>query len=218
MFGDVAFDAAADYGDSEPIAAQLSALASLVGAGKVRALGLSNETPWGLMRFLAAAGGAPALRVAALQNAFSLTCRGFEAALAEVCHREAVGLVAYSPLAMGLLTGKYGAGGGAGPTARLNLYAGRYAEAEGRYSLARPNVRAAVDAYTQLAQRHGLAPAAMAMRFAAFAPPGAACALTGATEPAQLTQLLDGMDAGPLPEEVLAEIDNVHARFPNPTP
>jgi N-acetyltransferase 10 len=221
MFGDVAFDAAADYGDAEPIAAQLDALAALVSEGKVRAVGLSNETPWGLMRFAAASaarpGGAP--RVAALQNAFSLTCRGFESGLAECCHRERVSLVAYSPLAMGLLTGKYtaGAASDAGPRARLNLYAGRYAEAEGRYSLSRPNVRDAVCAYASLAQRHGMAPAALAMRFAAHAP-GVASALTGATEPAQLAQLLAAVQAGPLPEEALLEIEALHERYPNPTP
>jgi aryl-alcohol dehydrogenase-like predicted oxidoreductase len=219
MFGDVAFDAAADYGDAEPIAAQLGALAALVAEGKVREVGLSNETPWGLMRFAAAAAARPgsAPRVAALQNAYSLTCRGFESGLAECCHRECVSLVAYSPLAMGLLTGKYTDGTTAGPRARLNLYAGRYAEAEGRYSLSRPNVRDAVCAYAALAKRHGMAPAALAMRFAAHAP-GVACALTGATEPAQLAQLLAAVQAGPLPEEALLDIEALHERYPNPTP
>ncbi len=217
MFGDVAFDARADYGDSEPIAAQLAALAALVAEGKVRAIGLSNETPWGLLRFVAAAEAAGAPRVAALQNAFSLTCRGFEAGLSECCHRERVSLVAYSPLAMGLLTGKYLAQGGAGPLARLNLYAGRYAEAEGRYSLSRPNVREAVAAYAQLAAAHGLSSTAMALRFAAHAP-GAACALTGATQRQQLAELLSAAQAGPLPEEALAAIDALHERYPNPTP
>jgi N-acetyltransferase 10 len=217
MFGDTAFDPRADYGDAEPLAAQLAALGALVAEGKVRAVGLSNETPWGLLRFLAAAEAAALPRVAALQNAFSLTCRGFEAGLAECCHRERVSLVAYSPLAMGLLSGKYLAPGGAGPRARLTLYAGRYAEAEGRYSLGSPNVRDAVAAYAELARRHGMAPEALALRFAAHAP-CCACALTGATEPAQLLALLDAADAGALPEDVLSEVDALHARYPSPTP
>ena len=82
MFGDVAFDAAADYDDSEPVAAQLAALGALVDQGKVRAIGLSNETPWGLLKFLAAAEAAHFPRICSLQNAYSLTCRTFEASLA----------------------------------------------------------------------------------------------------------------------------------------
>jgi len=236
MFGDTAFQASADYGDAEPVAAQLAALAQLVQEGKVRAVGLSNETPWGLLKFLAAAeASAGALpRVASLQNAYSLTCRTFEArwpasaaqrgrsrarqaGLAECCHREAVSLIAYSPLAMGLLTGKYFAPGGAPPSARLNLYRGRYAEAEGRYSLERPGVRPAALAYAALAARHGLAPAELALRFA-MSHPACACALTGATDAEQLAQLLRAAEAGPLPQELLDEIDGVHEQHPSPTP
>lgn len=217
MFGDVAFEPAADYGDSEPVERQLAAVAALVAKGKVRAFGLSNETPWGLMRFIAAAESGAGPRPVALQNAFSLTCRGFEAGLAECCHRERVALVAYSPLAMGLLSGKYGAAGRAGPQARLNLYAGRYAEAEGRYSMQRPNVATAVQAYADLAAAHGMPPAELALRFAAWAP-AAACALSGATEPAQLQQLLRAAQAGPLPQELLDAVDALHGRYPSPTP
>lgn len=148
---------------------------------QVRAIGLSNETPWGVMRFLAAARATGAPRVASLQNAYSLLCRGFETALAEVCHRERVSLIAYSPLAMGLLTGKYTRPGGAPATARLNLYKNRYAEAEGRYSLASPNVVAAVEAYSRIAADAGLSPANLALRFAA-SHAACACALTGATQ------------------------------------
>lgn len=218
MFGDVAFDPAADYGDSEPAERQLAAVGALVSEGKVRAFGLSNETPWGLLRFLTAARDGAGPRCCALQNAYSLTCRGFDAGLAECCFRERVGLVAYSPLAMGLLSGKYSASaGGAGPNARLNLYSGRYAEAEGRYSTQRPNVSAAVDAYVDLAASYGIAPAALALRFAAWAP-AAACALSGATEPHQLRTLLHAAQAGPLAPELLAKVDDLHQRYPSPTP
>jgi len=107
MFGDDLYDPACAYA-SEPLAAQLEALAAAVDAGKARHVALSNETPWGLMRFLALAeaSGGRLPRVAALQNAYSLTCRTFDAGgLAEACHLEGVSLLAYSPLAMGLLTG-----------------------------------------------------------------------------------------------------------------
>ena len=185
----------------------------------MRAVGLSNETPWGLLKFLGEArpSGGRLPRVASLQNAYSLTCRTFEVALAECCHRESVSLLAYSPLAMGLLTGKYFQPGGAPPEARLNLYRGRYAEAEGRYSFERANVRPSVLAYCQLAQRHGMTPTELALRFT-LSHPAVASALSGATEPAQLRELLRAAQAGGLPAEVLAEVDAVHERWPNPTP
>lgn len=140
MFGEVDFDPGAAYPAAASVEQQLEALAAAVAAGKVRAVGLSNETPWGLMRFCAAAGASsrrdsrsssssggggaplplplPLPRVASLQNAYSLLCRTFDAGLGECCHQEGVSLLAYSPLAMGLLTGKYLAPDGGPPEAR----------------------------------------------------------------------------------------------------
>jgi aryl-alcohol dehydrogenase-like predicted oxidoreductase len=118
MFGEEEYDPSASY-TSAPIEQQLEALAAAVAAGKIRAFGLSNETPYGVMRFAAAARAAPALpRAVSLQNAYSLTCRTFDAGLAECCHAESISLLAYSPLAMGLLTGKYLEPGGGPPDAR----------------------------------------------------------------------------------------------------
>lgn len=116
MFGKVKFDPAGDY-PSSAIEDQLAALGEAVAAGKVRHVGLSNETPWGLMRFLGAA-GTSLPRVVSLQSAYSLTCRSFDHGLAECCHREGVGFMAYSPLAAGLLTGKYEDDKGGPPSAR----------------------------------------------------------------------------------------------------
>ncbi|KAF8064533.1 tas [Scenedesmus sp. PABB004] len=218
MFGDVDYDPAAAY-QAVPLEEQLEALGRAVAAGKVRHVGLSNETPWGVMRAVTAADQAgPALpRVACVQNAYSLTCRTFDAGLAEVCHVEGVSLLAYSPLAMGLLTGKYLAPGGGPPGARLNRYRGRYAEAESRYG-PRPNVTSAVAAYVDLAAGAGLTPAAMALRFV-LGRPLVAAAVVGASCEAQLRELLDAAAAGPLRDEaLLAAIDAVHARFPSPTP
>ena len=106
---------------------------------------------------------------------------------------------------------------GSGPLgARLNKYRGRYAEAEGRYAQTTP-VRAAVAAYSGVAREAGMSPAALALRFV-LSRPLVASAVTGVTGLGQLGELLDAAEEGPLPADVLAEIDRVHARWPNPTP
>ncbi|KAG2433522.1 hypothetical protein HYH02_012640 [Chlamydomonas schloesseri] len=241
MFGDSEYDPSAAFEGAVPLEEQLEALGRAVEQGKVRYVGLSNETPWGLCKALAladtprphtaappAAGAAPAPppaalqrlpRVASLQNAYSLTCRTFDSGgLAEVCHLEGVGLLAYSPLAMGLLTGKYLAADGGPPGARLNRYRGRYAEAESRYG-PRPNVVAAVAAYTALAAEVGMSPTALALRFV-LSRPLVSSAVVGATSPEQLAELLQAAagEGERLPEEVLRRIDEIHERYPNPTP
>jgi N-acetyltransferase 10 len=255
MFGNVDYDPSSAY-PSAPVEEQLEALGAAVAAGKVRHVGLSNETPYGLARFCAAAaaaaaagpaGGAPRglARVVSLQNAYSLTCRGFDAGLAECCHAERVSLLAYSPLAMGLLTGKYLAPDGGPPGARrvgrrppawsrmkkrrssdmkfaswccrrLNRYRGRYAEAESRYG-PRPNVRAAVEAYVAIASRWGVAPAELALRFV-LSHPLVAAAVAGASSARQLEALLAAAAAPPLEAALRQEVDAVHAAYPNPTP
>jgi aryl-alcohol dehydrogenase-like predicted oxidoreductase len=243
-----------DYG-STPVEDQLEALGRLVEVGKVRWVGLSNETPYGLMKFLHAAstGGQSSVgssfprsllprgeadedvatekerdagrgsekpvqlpRVVALQNAYSLTCRTFDAGLAECCHKEEVPLLAYSPLAMGLLTGKYLASGGGPPDARLNKYKGRYAEAESRYG-ARPNVVDAVAAYCAVAAERGMTPVELALRFV-LSHPLVASAVVGATSIEQLDELVAAAEKGRLDEETTAAVDAVHARYPSPTP
>lgn len=216
MFGELEYDPTRAYAAC-PVEEQLEALAAAVAAGKVRCVGLSNETPWGLLRFCAAAAAAPhAPRVAALQNAYSLLCRTFDAGLAECCHAEGVSLLAYSPLAMGLLSGKYLAPGGGPPEARLNKYKGRYAEAESRYG-PKPNVHEAVAAYAALAREAGLAPAVLALRFV-LSHSMVAAAVTGATSLGQLDELLDAAEAPDLPPDLRQAVDAVHARFPNPCP
>mmetsp|Transcript_14214 Transcript_14214/g.41381 ORF Transcript_14214/g.41381 Transcript_14214/m.41381 type:complete len:484 (-) Transcript_14214:91-1542(-) len=236
MFGDVEYDVSYRF-SAVPLEEQLDALGEAVRQGKIRHVGLSNETPWGLMRSIAASdasaasactGGAAAAppqatpspslpRVASLQNAFSLTCRTFESGgLAEVCAEEGVSLLAYSPLAMGMLTGKYLGPGGGPPGARLNLYRGRYAEAESRYG-PRPAVRSAVRRYCGVAARAGLSPLELAVRFVVHRPLVAA-AVAGASDAQQLKALLAAAAAPPLPDDVLRAINEVHAELPNPTP
>ncbi|KAL3137096.1 hypothetical protein ABBQ32_006680 [Trebouxia sp. C0010 RCD-2024] len=215
MFGEVDFQPVNSY-SSVPLEEQLGALSAAVAAGKVRHVGLSNETAWGLTRFCQLGrqdGQAP---VSFLQNAYSLLCRTFDSSLAEVCHEEGVRLLAYSPLAMGLLTGKYLSPNGGPKEARLNKYKGRYGEAESRYG-PRPNVTAAVQAYATLAKETGVCPTALALRFV-LSHPLVASVVTGAMDVGQLSQLLDFAEEGPLDKDVLHAIDAIHQQYPNPCP
>jgi len=136
--------------------------------------------------------------------------------LAECCHYQRVGLLAYSPLAVGLLTGKYLSSNGESSLYRLNKYRGRYAEAECRYSMAKPNVLPAIRAYVEIAQRHNLSPVALAIGFV-LKRPLVISVVIGATSLWQLREVLDAAHVD-LSEEVLSEIDAVHERYPNPTP
>ena len=191
-----------------PIRAQLEALAELVRAGKIRYVGLSNEHPWGIMEFvrIAAEYGLP--RVVSTQNAYHLMNRIFETGLAEVCHREHVGLLAYSPLAFGHLTGKYLADPQA--VGRLTLWA----EFGQRYT--KPNVRPATAAYVALARAHGLTPTQLALAFVRsrwFV----ASTILGASTRAQLEENLAAV-ATPLSADLLAAIDAIHLQYTNPAP
>jgi len=217
MFGDTDYDPGCAYSGAVPLEEQLGELGRAVAAGKVRAVGLSNETPYGLTRAVMAAdaSGGTLPRVAVLSNALSLTCRTFDTGLAEVCAAEGVAMAAYSPLAMGLLTGKYLQGGGP-PQARLNRYRGRYAEAESRYG-PKPNVREAVAAYCTLAQQAGMSPTEMAIRWV-VGHPLVTTAVIGATSLDQLREQVRAALLPRLPDDLLSEIDRVHARYPSPTP
>ena len=192
-----------DDGSTPPIET-LEALNAMVEAGKVRAIGLSNETPWGLMKFLSLEGGGP--RVASIQNSYSLLNRVFEIGLAEVAMRENCGLLAFSPLAFGALSGKY-LGGARPEGARYTLFP-QY----GRYFQARPE--AATEAYVALARRHGLDPSQMALAYACSRP-FVTSVIIGVTSPEQLETNLASLDSK-LSEEVLEGIDAIHARDPNP--
>ena len=207
MFGQWQYDPANER-EGTPIRAQLAALAELVREGKIRYVGLSNEHPWGVMEFvrLAEAHGLP--RVASVQNAYSLVNRIFEYGLAEVCHRERVGLLAYSPLAFGHLTGKYlDHPGAAGRLTLFEHFGQRYAK---------PNVAAAVRAYADIARRHRLSPATLALAFV-YRRGFAASTIIGATTRAQLDENLAAWQVALTPE-VLDEIEAVHLRYTNPAP
>ena len=202
-----AFDPSGQSGSaSEDIAACLEALDALVKAGKVRAVGLSNESAWGTMRFLslAEANGWP--RVASIQNEYSLLCRHYDLDLAELTHHEDVGLLAWSPLAAGLLTGKYldGAVPEGSRKAVNGGLGGRDTE----------RVDAPVRAYLALAREHGLDPVHLALAFCA-AQPFMTSVIFGATTPEQLSTALGAADVT-LTEEVMEGIHDIHRRHPVP--
>ena len=186
----------------------LAVLAELVRAGKVRHVGLSNETPWGVARFLRAAeqGGGP--RVVSIQNAYHLMNRTFEMGLAEFAWREQVGLLAYSPLAQGYLTGKYQKG--ARPAgARTTLF-----ERGQRYET--PGAAAVIDAYLALAKELRLDLAQLAIAFATSRR-FVTSAIIGATTMAQLKTDIDAISVRITPE-IEARIDAIHNVHTNPTP
>lgn len=216
MFGDRDYDPSCSY-SSVSIEEQLQALGVAVKEGKIRNIGVSNETAFGVMEFCRLAEQNNSLpRIITIQNAYSLLCRTFDMTLAECCNHQRVGLLAYSPLAMGLLSGKYLSDYGGSSQFRLNKYRGRYAEAECRYSMAKPNVLPAIKAYVEIAQRHNLSPVALAIGFV-LKRPLVTSVVIGATKLWQLREILDAARVH-LSEDILAEIDRVHERYPNPTP
>ncbi len=185
----------------------LAALAEQVDLGKVRAVGLCNETPWGAMRYLFMADLMSVPRVAAIQNGYSLLDRQFEIGLAEVACRENVGLIGYSPLASGTLTGKYG-GGVPIPGSRSEASPGFL----GR--MLSPARAAAIEAYGKIAREHGLDPAHMALAFAAQQP-FMASVLMAASRAEQLSANLGAVGLI-LPKAVVQAINAVHDAHPNP--
>ena len=207
FFGRLAYRHAPES-DGTPIAETLDVMADLVRAGKVRHFGVSNETPWGLLEHLrGAAAGKP--RVVSIQNPYNLLNRSFEIGLAEVAHREHIGLLAYSPLAFGTLSGKY-LDGAKPEGARITLFGDRYT----RYT--NEQASHATTRYVAIARRHGLDPAQMALAFV-LSRPFLSSAIIGATSMAQLESNIDAA-AVTLDEQILKEIEDVQREFPNPSP
>lgn len=208
MFGEWRYDPDTER-ECTPIRAQLEALAELVAAGKVRCVGLSNEHPWGVMQFVRLAEEYGLPRVVSVQNAYNLLNRTFETGgLTEVCHREQVGLIAYSPLAFGHLSGKYlNDPQTAGRLTAFPAFGQRYTK---------PNVAWAVAAYAALAHRHGLTPTQLALAFV-HSRGFVTSTIVGASRLAQLQENLAAV-AAPLSLEILQAIDNIHLIYTNPAP
>lgn len=214
MFGQYAFDPAeefdADGHEKEwvSIQNQLETLAELVKEGKIRAVGVSNEQPWGLMEFCRIAEQHNLPRVATMQNCYNLITRGMEFGMAEVLYRENVSLLAYSPLAFGHLTAKYVEN--PATVGRATLFPGYAA----RYK--KPAVTAAVKRYAELARANDLTPTQMALSFV-YHRWFVSSTIIGATSMSQLKENIDAYQVQ-LSDDVLSEIEQIHLVMMNPAP
>ncbi|MFT7561940.1 MAG: aryl-alcohol dehydrogenase-like predicted oxidoreductase [Flavobacteriales bacterium] len=186
----------------------LEALAELVKVGKVRHIGISNESAWGAFEYLRLANENGFPRIASIQNPYNLLNRSFDVGLSEIAIREDLPLLAYSPLAFGVLTGKY-LGGAKPEGARLTLY-NRFS----RYF--NPQAEAATQAYVDIAHKFSIDPAQMALAWV-NAQPHVASNIIGATTIEQLKSNIESIELH-LNDAVLAEIDSVHTLYSNPAP
>jgi aryl-alcohol dehydrogenase-like predicted oxidoreductase len=210
-FGALYYDPAKDATYSS-VHEQLQALAGLVQAGKVRHIGLSNETPWGLMEFLRVAEQHGLPRVASVQNPYALVNRSVDNGLDEVMHRTGVGLLAYSPLAFGTLTGKYDEAGFDEKQPELGRLA-RFATMR-QQRWARADTLAAARLYNALAREHGLTPTRMALAFC-YSNWRVASTIIGVTTQAQFDECLAAWGTT-LSPELLKAIDAIRWKHRDP--
>jgi len=191
-----------------PIEDTLAAMQELVESGKVRHIGISNETPWGAAQYLQLAETKGLPRIASIQNPYNLLNRSFEIGLAEISCREEVGLLAYSPLAFGVLSGKY-LGGNLPDGARLSLF-----DHYTRYS--NPEAEQATQAYIDVAMQYDLDPSQMALAF--IRQQSFVCAtIIGATTMQQLADNISSQEIL-LSDACLADLERIHRQHPNPCP
>ncbi len=214
MFGQYQFDPSEEFDDDGnekewvSIHNQLETLAELVKEGKIRAVGVSNEQPWGLMEFLRIAKEYDLPRVATMQNCYNLITRGMEFGMAEILYRENVSLLAYSPLAFGHLSAKYT--DDPSTVGRATLFPGYAA----RYK--KPAVTAAVKRYAELARANDLTPAQLALSFV-YHRWFVGSTIIGATTMTQLKENIDAYQVT-LSDAVLNEIEAIHLVMMNPAP
>ena len=207
-FGKLGYDAEDKETALTPIKETLCALKKQVEAGKIRYVGLSNETPWGIMRFLTLAKEYDLPVIVSVQNPYNLLNRTYEIGNAEISHRENVSLLAYSPLGFGVLSGKY-LNDKKPAEARITKWPNyaRYSSEQGT---------AATRSYVALAMKYGLDPAQMALAFVneqAFV----ASNIIGATTMLQLESNIASVDIQ-LSRELRSDIEEVHNKYPNPSP
>jgi aryl-alcohol dehydrogenase-like predicted oxidoreductase len=201
-FGPLEFDPAKEH-ESASIEEQLSTFAELVKAGKIRHIGVSNETPWGLMKWTSTAEKLGLPRIASVQNPYSLVHRAFDEGSPEICFREKIALLAYSPLAFGQLSGKYV--DNADAHGRLNMFAKTWSP---RWR--GPRVLEAARDYAKLARDNGLVPAAMAIAWCKsrwFV----SSTIIGTSSVEQMKENLDAFSLT-LSPELLRQIDEIHVR------
>lgn len=186
----------------------LAALEKHVKKGNIRYVGLSNETPWGVMKYISESESKGLTRIASIQNAYNLVNRQFETGLSEIAHRENVGLLAYSPLAQGALTGKY-LHGARPEGARLTLF-----DRGQRYET--PSADVMIEKYVNLAKENGMLPSHLALRFAAERD-FMTSVIIGATKMEQLKEDIAAFDI-PWTKDLEKEVFNLHKSCPNPCP
>ena len=206
IFGQRAFDPQAERAHVA-IEDTLAVLGELVTAGKIRHIGVSNESAWGVGEFIKQAEEKGLPRIVSIQNAYHLANRSFENGLDETCFREQVGLLAYSPLAFGQLTGKYLEDSGA--SGRLTLFPPTWSP---RYL--RPTVIEAARRYVVLARENGMTPTQLALAWC-YSRWFIASTIIGATTMTQLEENIDAFDVK-LDDSVIAGIDRIHAEIMNP--
>ncbi len=206
MFGATEFDPSKEK-DGPAISVQVEGMAAMIKAGKIRHYGLSNETAWGVSEFCHAARTLGVPGPVTIQNSYSLVSRNVDNDLAEVLFREKMSLLAYSPLAAGMLSGKY-LGGAKPPNCRFTLFDGL------GQRFRKPMVVEAIDAYAQLAKTRRLSLVQLALGYVKsrwFV----GASIIGATTMAQLEEDIAGAQFE-LDAETLAEIVALQARYPNP--
>ena len=209
FFGKLGYRHSSDNADVEANQHELlKTLSELVASGQVKTVGLSNETPWGVLNFLRLAERYALPRVVSIQNPYNLLNRSFEVGLAEIALRENVGLLAYSPLAFGMLSGKY-RHGQRPENARITLF-----ERFQRYN--NPQAAVATERYALLAEEHGLDFAQMALAFVTNQP-FVTSNIIGATSMAQLKSNIDSAELV-LSDALMEGIEAIHTAQPNPAP
>jgi aryl-alcohol dehydrogenase-like predicted oxidoreductase len=206
FFGQLGYKAQEDH--FTPVVETLQALQEQITAGKIRYVGLSNETPWGTMSFLKIADEMSLPRIVSVQNPYNLLNRSYEVGLAEVSYREHCGLLAYSPLGFGVLSGKY-LNNKKPDGARITRWPDYT-----RYS--NPQAISATEKYVALAKQHGLDPAQMALAYV-NSRPFLTSTIIGATSMEQLQANIASIDLD-LSDEVLNSIEEIHNQIPNPSP
>ncbi len=209
FFGELSYQQIDDNEKQTPILDTLEALADLVKSGKIRYIGVSNETPWGLMKYLQLAEKHNLPRIISVQNPYNLLNRSFEVGMAEISHREEVPLLAYSPLAFGALSGKY-LDDQWPEGARLTLFK-RFA----RYTGSQMALEA-TKAYVELAREFNMSPAQMALAFV-NSRKFVASNIIGATSLEQLKENIDSINTSISPE-LLIRLDELAQIYRLPCP
>ncbi len=198
-----------DVNDSIKIEETLDALNNLVKAGKVRHIGISNETAWGINQYLKFSENKKLARIVSIQNAYNFLNRGFEVSLSEIAIKEKVGLLAYSPLASGYLSGKY-RNGAMPKNSRMDLFYDFWS----RYRTA--NSEKAIEEYWNLAKEFALDIAQMSIKFCEIQP-FITSVIIGATKMEQLKTNIDSVNTN-LDKELIKKIGKIQHRYPNPCP